>query len=98
MTYDRSYHYSKIREMRDSYGADLVGMLVSGKGSSCGCGSLPRFLSSYMQRYAYFVSTTACAIDNLTFPHEVAHAFVSQIYVYIMSGLGYICYLFFISF
>ena len=28
MTYDHSYHYSKIRELRDSYGADLIEMLV----------------------------------------------------------------------
>jgi hypothetical protein len=72
--------YTSIRQMRDEYKADLVGLIVGNRNESCGCGSLPMSWqwSGDTSNLAYFVATVECATDNLSFAHEIGHAFVSK--------------------
>ena len=67
-----------IRALRDQYKADLVGLIVANRSTSCGCGSLPTNFELDTSDQAYFVSTVECATDRLTFAHEIGHAFVSK--------------------
>ena len=69
--------YKQIRDLRDTYGADLVGMITSNRATSCGCGSLPLTWNVPTDELAYFVSTVQCATFSYTFAHEIGHAFVS---------------------
>ena len=70
--------YSEIQSLRDQYNADLVGLIVSNRASSCGCGSRPYSWYYDTSDYAYFTTTDECATNNFSFAHEIGHAFVSE--------------------
>ncbi len=75
-----SYHhpvYSEIQELREKYQADLVGLITGNGGGNCGCGSRPHLWGGDTSRYAYFTTPDNCATENLSFVHEIGHAFVS---------------------
>jgi hypothetical protein len=68
-----------VRKLRDEHKADLVGLIVGNRSSFCGCGSLPapsQWLYNTSEE-AYFVATVECSVENLSFAHELGHAFVS---------------------
>lgn len=80
MRTDNEKPFFEIRALRDIYNADLVGLIVGNRVTSCGCGSLPMSWqwSGDTSNLAYFVATVECATDNLSFAHEIGHAFVSK--------------------
>ena len=67
-----------IQSLRNIYKADLVGMIVSNRSNSCGCGTIPNDWSKDTSDEAYFVATVRCATKEYSFAHEVGHLFVSN--------------------
>lgn len=59
------------QQLRDQYGADMVGMLV--QVSYCGCGFVMRSPGPAFAASAYQVTATQCAVGNLTYAHEHGH-------------------------
>ena len=57
-----------VHPLRNTYGADLVAMLVDSF-NACGVG----FLAPYDEQYGFTVTDTGCAVGNLSFPHEIGH-------------------------
>ncbi len=57
-----------VLPLRDTYGADLVSLLVDSF-NACGVG----FLAPFNEDLGYTVVDTGCAVDNLSFPHEIGH-------------------------
>jgi hypothetical protein len=65
--------FREVRELRDQYRADLVGLIVNNY-SYCGCGSM--FEESFANdSQAFFVVNTQCATSQFSFAHEVGHTF-----------------------
>lgn len=77
--FSKNQTFKNIRALRDEYKADLVGLIVSNRATTCGCGSLPSTSdwSADTSEKAYFVATVECATTYYSFTHEVGHAFVS---------------------
>ena len=69
--------YNEIEELRNKYKADLVGMITSNRVETCGCGSQPSNWNIDTSLHAFFTVTDECATSNLSFTHEIGHAFVS---------------------
>ena len=57
-----------VHPLRDTYGADLVALLVDSF-NACGVG----FLAPFNEDLGFTVTDTGCAVDNLSFPHEIGH-------------------------
>ena len=78
--------YKEIRRLRDHYGADLVGLITGNNDKLCGCGSHNFFkpLEDFSDEEAYFVATNDCATRDLTFSHEIGHAFVSYSFFFVL--------------
>lgn len=78
-----SHHpvFRQIRDLRNQYSADLVGLITGNGKAYCGCGSQPSDWYFDTSDHAYFTATDSCATDNLTFVHEISHAFVS-VYIF----------------
>jgi hypothetical protein len=72
--------FLKIRALRNLYYADMVGLIVSNSVHTCGCGSMPSNWSGSTDEEAYFTTSVECSADNLSFAHELGHAFVSQLF------------------
>ncbi len=62
---------STVQQLRDQYGADMVGMLV--QASYCGCGYVMRTPDPGFASNAFQVTATQCAVGNLTYAHEHGH-------------------------
>ena len=70
--------FQEIRQLREKYSADLVGLLVD-NGKYCGCGSFFTANSSgYDSNEAFFVVNSHCATNQFSFAHELGHSFVSR--------------------
>jgi hypothetical protein len=67
-------HSDQIHGLRNSTGADLVSVLTD-DGTSCGLAWVLNATSDPVQRSKYGFSTVdfPCAVDNLSFPHELGH-------------------------
>ncbi len=70
----------EVHGLRDSYSADLC-VLIGSYGDYCGIAWL---YSDY--DYSFSVDHVSCAIDNLTFPHELGHNFGAYHDPYVSSG------------
>ncbi|REJ76857.1 MAG: hypothetical protein DWQ36_03595 [Acidobacteria bacterium] len=60
-----------VASLRDQYGADMVGMIVSAGG--CGIGFVMRNPGPGFASSAFQVSGLSCAVGNLTYAHEHGH-------------------------
>jgi hypothetical protein len=67
-------HSDQIHALRTSTGADLVSVLTN-DGTSCGLAWVLNGLTDPVNRSKYGFSTVdfPCAVDNLSFPHELGH-------------------------
>jgi hypothetical protein len=67
-------HSDQVHALRNSTGADLVSTWVS-DGSSCGLGWVLNGTTDAAARSQFGFSTVdwSCAVDNLSFPHELGH-------------------------
>ncbi len=85
--------YKEIRRLRDHYGADLVGLITGNNDRFCGCGSqnYDKTLNNFSDNEAYFVATNECAVRDLSFAHEIGHAFVSQI-IFLYAEVIFVLY------
>lgn len=64
----------EVHTLRDSYGADLVSLLISNGGSACGIGWLMQTPSSAFASYAFSVADYRCAAGPYyTLAHEAGH-------------------------
>ncbi|MHC4949213.1 MAG: reprolysin-like metallopeptidase [Planctomycetota bacterium] len=62
----------EVNVLRDDHRADVVSLIVSSL-STCGTGWLVDSLDPSEQAFAYNVVLRSCAVDNLSFAHEVTH-------------------------
>lgn len=63
-----------IHAIRDSYGADMVSLIVqNSSGGVCGIAYLMTTVSTSFAPNAFSVVQSDCAVDNLSFPHELGH-------------------------
>lgn len=67
-------HSDQIHSIRNSTGADLVSVLTD-DGTSCGLAWVLNATTDAVSRSRYGFSTVdfPCAVDNLSFPHELGH-------------------------
>jgi hypothetical protein len=70
----------EVHDLRTKYSADVC-VLLGSYTSSCGIAYLS---SDY--NFAFSVDDLSCAVDNLTFPHEIGHNFGSYHDPYVTSG------------
>ena len=61
-----------VANLRDTYGADMVGMIVNG-GNACGIGYVQRTVGASFAPFAFQVTARGCAVGNLSFAHEFGH-------------------------
>jgi hypothetical protein len=66
-------YFDSVPALRDQYAADIVHLIVEGKGDSCGIGW--RISPGYSDSadYAFSVSDRSCAVGNFSFAHEIGH-------------------------
>ncbi len=66
-------YFESIPALRDQYKADIVHLIVEGKGDACGIGWMdePGYLDS--ADYAFSVTDRRCAAGNYSFAHEIGH-------------------------
>ncbi|WP_376692700.1 M12 family metallo-peptidase [Wenzhouxiangella sp. EGI_FJ10409] len=64
---------AQAQDLRDRYGADMVGMLLADGGSACGCGYVMRNPGPEFAASAFQVTANNCAVGNLTYAHEHGH-------------------------
>ncbi|NNM24532.1 MAG: hypothetical protein HKO59_00875 [Phycisphaerales bacterium] len=62
----------EVQGLRDTYGADLVSLLVD-DGQYCGLAWLMATESASFANFGFSVTTWYCAAGNLSFPHELGH-------------------------
>ncbi len=65
-------HMDIVHPLRDTHGADLVALFVSG-GNACGIAYLMTKISPEFAPSGFSVTATGCAQGNLTFQHELGH-------------------------
>lgn len=63
----------EIHNMRITYGADLVGLVIGTPTSSCGLGYLNSNPTNYSNTAAFTVTLYSCAVSNFTIAHEFGH-------------------------
>lgn len=63
-----------VHPLRESLGADAVALIVD-KTGACGIGYVMTFVSTGFASSAFSVTDYSCAVDNLSFPHELGHNF-----------------------
>lgn len=64
---------AQAQDLRDRYGADMVGMLLADGGGACGCGYVMRSPGQAFAGSAFQVTANDCAVGNLTYAHEHGH-------------------------
>jgi hypothetical protein len=70
--------FQNIRNLRDQYRADLVGLIVEND-NGCGCGSqYNQYSLDNDEEGAYFVVNRGCSTNYYSFAHEIGHSFVSR--------------------
>lgn len=62
-----------VASLRNTYGADLVSLMVEDAGGVCGRGYVMRSPSSSFADWAFQVTARACAVGNLSWAHEHGH-------------------------
>jgi peptidyl-Asp metalloendopeptidase len=66
-------YFDFVPALRDQYKADIVHMIVEGKGDACGIGWMDEPGYSDSPDYAFSVSDRRCAAGNYSFAHEIGH-------------------------
>ena len=62
-----------VASLRNSYGADLVSLLVEDGGGVCGRGYVMRSPGAWFADWAFQVTDRGCAVGNLSWAHEHGH-------------------------
>jgi hypothetical protein len=72
---DPSGHLDGVLGLRNTYGADMVQLVVDTGGASgyCGLGWLMQGNAPWFEAYAYSVAERSCMAGNLTTAHELGH-------------------------
>lgn len=63
----------EIHDLRNTYGADLVAMIIGDTSGGCGIGNLNTNATNYNSSAAFSVTRFGCAVGNLTLAHEMGH-------------------------
>lgn len=63
----------EIHALRDTYGADLVGLVIGSPTSSCGLGNLNSSPTNYSSNSAFTVTLYSCVVSNYSLAHEFGH-------------------------
>jgi hypothetical protein len=66
-------YLDNVAALRDLYRADIVHMIVEGKGDSCGIGWMDEPGYTDSPDYAFSVTDRQCAVGNYSFAHEIGH-------------------------
>ena len=79
LTFSGDGHSDQIHALRNSTGADLVSVLVNDT-SACGLAWVLDGTASASDQspYGFSVVDVSCAVDNLSFPHELGHNMGAQ--------------------
>lgn len=64
---------STVQGLRNTYGADMVALIVDDLNNACGIGYLQRRPGPGFAPSAYQVTDRGCAVGNRTFAHEFGH-------------------------
>lgn len=62
-----------VASLRNTYGADLVSLVVENGAGFCGLGYVMRSVGSGFASNAFQVTARSCAVGNLSFAHEHGH-------------------------
>ena len=62
-----------VASLRNTYGADVVQLVVENGGGYCGLAYVMRTVSSGFESSAFGTTARTCAVGNLSFAHEVGH-------------------------
>lgn len=62
-----------VASLRNTYGADMVGLITSNGGGGCGRGFVMRNPGPGFESSAFQVTDRDCAVGNLTYAHEHGH-------------------------
>jgi len=63
-----------VHTLRNTYGADIVALLVeTSSGTNCGYAYIMDPVSNAHEAWAFGAIKRSCAVDNLSFPHELGH-------------------------
>jgi hypothetical protein len=65
-------YMDEVHALREQHGADFVA-LITDDDSVCGVAYLMDPIDPGFEDSAFSISTVDCAIDNVTFPHEIGH-------------------------
>ncbi|MCB1155374.1 hypothetical protein KDL45_17070, partial [bacterium] len=68
----------EAHELRDDYGADLVGMVVTSRVGLCGYADLPLTVNPANHVYAFSVTSLNCLLSWHLFAHELGHNFSAR--------------------
>lgn len=62
-----------VHALRNTYGADLVGLVIGSPTSSCGLGYLNTAPTNYSSNNAFTVTLRSCVVSNYSLAHEFGH-------------------------
>ncbi len=66
-------YMDNVHTLRNTYGADVVVLLVENGGSYCGCGFIQAVVSASFENYAFVTVARNCATGYYSFGHEMGH-------------------------
>lgn len=66
-------HMDGVHTLRDTHRADLVSLWTASGGGYCGRGYLMETVSSGFDSHAFSIVAHQCAMENLSFAHELGH-------------------------
>ena len=66
-------YMDNIHALRDTYAADLVGLVIGSPTSSCGLGYLNTVSTNYINSAAFTVTLYSCVVSNFSLAHEFGH-------------------------
>jgi hypothetical protein len=71
LLYNSSSVFQRVRDLRDQYQADLVGLILNNPQS---CGASPMYYND--EYYGYFSVSRTCMTGYYSFGHEIGHNLV----------------------
>ena len=66
-------YMDSVHSLRDTYGADLVGLWVANGGGYCGIAYIMTTVSTSFENYGFMVVARSCATGYYSFGHEFGH-------------------------
>jgi hypothetical protein len=73
LTYTNDGYIDQLHTLRNTYGADLVSLMVENGGGYCGIGWLMTNVSTSFAPYGFSVVARGCATGYYSFAHELGH-------------------------